>query len=42
MRVAIIGAGAAGLTTTWLLDGYHAVTVFERQNIGRYQCHAGG
>ena len=33
MRVAIIGAGAAGLTTAWLLDGYHAVTVFERQNI---------
>ncbi len=33
MRVAIIGAGAAGLTTAWLLDGYHAVAVFERQNI---------
>ena len=30
MRIAIIGAGASGLATAWLLDGAHQVTVFER------------
>ena len=29
MRVGIIGGGAAGLTTAWLLDGHHDVTLFE-------------
>ncbi len=32
MRVGIIGGGAAGLTTAWLLDDSHAVTLFEKQN----------
>lgn len=31
MRIAVVGGGAAGLTTAWLLDGCHAVTLFERQ-----------
>jgi predicted NAD/FAD-binding protein len=30
MRVAIIGAGAAGLTTAWLLDPCHEVVLFEK------------
>ncbi|HJN78328.1 MAG TPA: FAD-dependent oxidoreductase [Myxococcota bacterium] len=29
MRVAVVGAGAAGLTAAWLLDSTHAVTLFE-------------
>lgn len=29
-RVAIIGAGSAGLLTAWLLHGHHDVVVFER------------
>ena len=32
MRIGIIGGGAAGLTTAWLLDGDHDVTVFERDD----------
>jgi predicted NAD/FAD-binding protein len=31
VRIGIIGGGAAGLTTAWLLDGHHDVTVFEQQ-----------
>jgi len=31
LQVAVIGGGAAALTTAWLLDGCHAVTLFERQ-----------
>ena len=30
LRIAVIGGGAAGLTAAWLLDGCHAVTLFER------------
>lgn len=30
MRIAIVGAGASGLITAWLLDRAHDVTVFER------------
>jgi predicted NAD/FAD-binding protein len=30
MKVAIIGAGGAGLTTAWLLDGHHDVTLYEQ------------
>ncbi|WP_068470228.1 FAD-dependent oxidoreductase [Candidatus Protochlamydia phocaeensis] len=30
-RIAVIGAGGAGLTTAWLLDQEHAVTLFEAQ-----------
>lgn len=33
MRVAVIGGGAAGMTTAWLLDGVHDVTVFEREPV---------
>jgi uncharacterized protein len=31
MRIGIIGAGAAGLTASWLLSDNHDVTVFEKQ-----------
>ncbi len=31
MRIGIIGAGAAGLTTAWLLDPDHDVTLFEKR-----------
>ncbi len=31
MRIGIIGAGAAGLTASWLLSDHHDVTVFEKQ-----------
>jgi predicted NAD/FAD-binding protein len=31
MRIGIIGAGAAGLTASWLLSSNHQVTVFEKQ-----------
>ena len=31
MRIGIIGGGASGLTTAWLLDGHHDVTLFEKQ-----------
>jgi len=32
MRIGVIGAGAAGLTTAWLLNDHHDVTLFEKQN----------
>lgn len=32
MRIGIIGGGAAGLTTAWLLDRHHEVTLFEKQS----------
>lgn len=32
MKIAVIGAGAAGLTTAWLLEAQHEVTVFEQQD----------
>lgn len=33
MKIAIIGGGAAGLTTAYFLDKQHSVTVFEKQPI---------
>lgn len=33
MRIAIVGGGAAGLATAWLLDEAHDVTLFEREPI---------
>ena len=33
MRIAIVGGGAAGLATAWLLDGAHEITLFERETI---------
>lgn len=33
MRIAIIGAGAAGLATAWMLDPVHELVVFEREKI---------
>lgn len=33
MRIAIVGAGASGLITAWLLDRAHDVTVFERAGV---------
>lgn len=32
MKIAVIGAGAAGLTTAWLLEEQHEVIVFEQQD----------
>src|SRR5690349_17692863 len=32
MKVAIIGAGGAGLTSAWLLDGLHDVTLYEKED----------
>lgn len=32
MKIAVIGAGIAGLTTAWLLDSDHEVTLFERND----------
>lgn len=32
MRIGIIGAGAAGLTASWLLSDHHEVTVFEKES----------
>ncbi len=33
MRIAIVGAGASGLITAWMLDRAHEVTVFERASV---------
>ncbi len=33
MKVAVIGGGTSGIVTAFLLDGCHAVTVFERDNV---------
>ena len=30
MKIAVIGAGGAGLTTAWLLEAQHSVTLYER------------
>jgi predicted NAD/FAD-binding protein len=32
MRIGVIGAGAAGLASAWLLDDNHSVTLLEKQN----------
>ncbi len=32
MRIAVIGGGGAGLTTSWLLDENHEVTLYERDD----------
>ncbi|ANJ27545.1 FAD-dependent oxidoreductase [Agromyces aureus] len=32
MSIAVVGGGAAGLTSAWLLDGHHDVTLFERDS----------
>ena len=31
MRVAIVGGGAAGVSSAYLLSGHHAVTLFEAE-----------
>jgi predicted NAD/FAD-binding protein len=33
MKIAIIGSGIAGLTTAWLLDQNHEVTLFEKNEV---------
>jgi predicted NAD/FAD-binding protein len=33
MKIAIIGSGIAGLTSAWLLDGNHEVTLFEKNQV---------
>ncbi len=39
MRVGIIGAGASGLTTAWLLDEHYDVTIFEKEDrLGGHVC----
>jgi uncharacterized protein len=32
MRIAIVGGGGAGLTTAWLLEGEHQVTLYEKED----------
>jgi uncharacterized protein with NAD-binding domain and iron-sulfur cluster len=39
LRIGIIGAGASGLTTAWLLDEDHDVTIFEQEDrLGGHVC----
>jgi uncharacterized protein len=39
MKIAVIGGGGAGLTTAWLLEAQHDVTVFERlDRLGGHAC----
>lgn len=39
MKIAVIGAGGAGLTTAWLLEAQHDVTVYERlDRLGGHAC----
>ena len=33
MKIAIIGGGASGIVTAYLLDSFHQVTLFEKQSI---------
>ncbi|MDQ5939261.1 MAG: uncharacterized protein QG557_208, partial [Pseudomonadota bacterium] len=33
MKIAIIGAGAAGMSTAYLLNKQHDITIFEKQSI---------
>jgi predicted NAD/FAD-binding protein len=33
MKIAIVGSGIAGLTSAWLLDGDHDVTLFEKNEV---------
>ena len=33
MRIAIIGGGASGLVTAYLLGSYHSVHIFERDSV---------
>lgn len=39
MEIAIVGGGMAGLTTAWLLQAEHEVTVLERDDRLGGQCH---
>ncbi len=32
MKIGVIGSGGAGLTVSWLLQGHHEVTLFEKEN----------
>ncbi len=32
MKIAVVGGGAAGLTTAWLLDQTHEITLYDREN----------
>lgn len=39
LKIGIVGAGASGLATAWLLDENHEITLFEKEDrLGGHVC----